>query len=77
MQGMVGLSDAGMAALGELAALRELDVQFCWQFTDEGGCGGGASQQGGGTSGSTARDCVQGLFGSKAPALLLHVPSSP
>lgn len=36
LQGMVGLSDAGMAALGQLAALRELDVQFCWQFTDEG-----------------------------------------
>lgn len=37
---MVGVTDEGVALLGRLACLRELDLQFCWQFGDEGECVG-------------------------------------
>ena len=30
------ITDAGVASLGHLRGLHELELQFCWQFTDEG-----------------------------------------
>lgn len=35
-QGMVGVTNAGLARLALLGGLRELELQFCWSFDDEG-----------------------------------------
>ena len=36
---MVGVTDEGMASLAKMQALRDLELQFCWNFTDEGRSG--------------------------------------
>ena len=36
LQGMVGLTDQGVASLAHLTSLESLELQFCWQFGDKG-----------------------------------------